>query len=748
MTSSLTTRAAAAACLCAAVASAQQFQHQVGLIPGPARWTEGVECADVDHDGDLDVFFADGEGFSSAGTQRQNVLLINQFVPSGTLSFTDESVARLGIHLSNAKGVVTRDVNADGWVDVLYCNAFATDTPFLYINQGAANPGFFNEESSTRGLTVALGSGSAQFGDIDDDGDPDLILNDGYLGSGSKRPRVYVNNGVGVFTDTPALISAASTKSAQMDVQLIDLDLDWDLDFFGACRAANGGTNHYLMQNDGLGTLTNFAVTVPSNSGSTYEAEVGDLDGDNDIDLFMVSSTGFAEGAIRNNLVPSASFTLTQLATLADGNDDNEVALFDWDVDGDYDVIVGSLSGSREAMWRNDGALAFTNVSSTTISAVSDPTLDCTVADLDNDGRYDIVTGQGEGSSSAWANKVYKNTGAIDTRAPLVVAVDAPASGPSVGPTKVRAKIRDQVMDDGVDYVRGDARYVVRSVTATQSVDIQAGGFAPLVLNISAGTKVVWTNNSGANQSVKSTTAPFTYDSGTLANGQQYEHFFVQPGSYSYTSTPSGFTAQVVVSGSASTIASTYSGGAMHRFSMPDTATGAGVQLVYELVFTDWPGNVRVTDASAITLTPSCAAATTYCTAKLNSLFCLPAIGSSGAPSASAGSGFNITASNILNNKSGLLFYGLNGQLANPFLGGYLCVKAPTRRTAIQTSGGSPSGGDCTGTFTYDFNVRIASGVDTGLVQGALVDCQYWSRDPTDSFTTNLTDALHFAICP
>lgn len=748
MISSLTMHAAAAAFLLGASASAQQFQHQVGLIPGTPRWTEGVECADVDNDGDLDVFFADGEGFSSAGTQRQNVLLINQFIPSGTLSFSDESVTRLGVHLSNAKGVVARDVNADGWVDVLFCNAFATDPPFLYINQGLSNPGYFTEEAATRGLTLSLGSGSAQFGDLDDDGDPDLILNDGYLGSGSDRPRVYVNNGLGVFTDTPAWIAAASTKSAQMDVQLIDLDLDWDLDFFGACRAANGGTNHYLMQNDAAGTLTNFAITVPSNSGSTYEAEVGDLDGDNDIDLFMVSSTGFAEGAVRNNLVPSASFTLTQLATLADGNDDNEVALFDWDVDGDYDVMVGSLSGTREAMWRNDGALTFANVSAATITAVSDPTLDCTVADLDNDGRYDLVTAQGESNSPQWANKVYKNTGAIDTRAPIVVAVDAPASGPSIGPTKVRAKVRDQVMDDGVDYVSAQARYVVRTTLSTQPVSIQAGGFTPSVLNVSAGTKVVWTNSSGANQSVVSTTTPFTYDSGTLANGQQYEHFFVQPGTYNYTSVPSGFTAQVVVGGSASTIASTYSGGAMHRSSMPDTAAGAGVQLVYELVFTDWPGNVRVTDASAITLTPSCAAPSTYCTAKINSLFCLPAIGSSGTPSASAGSGFNVTASNILNNKSGLLFYGLNGQIATAFQGGYLCVKSPTVRTAVQSSGGSVSGSDCTGTFTYDFNARIASGADTSLVQGAVVEGQFWSRDPADPFTTNMTNALHFTICP
>ncbi|MEM7517325.1 MAG: hypothetical protein AAF368_10435, partial [Planctomycetota bacterium] len=129
---------------------AQQFQYQVGLLPGTV-WTEGVEAADVDNDGDFDLFFAEGEGFSFAGAQRQNKLMINQVQPGSALSFTDESVARLGVHLSNAKGVFTADIDDDGWIDAMFANAFNTDPPFLYMNRGAAQPGFFDEEGSVRG---------------------------------------------------------------------------------------------------------------------------------------------------------------------------------------------------------------------------------------------------------------------------------------------------------------------------------------------------------------------------------------------------------------------------------------------------------------------------------------------------------------------------------------------------------------------------------------------------------------------
>ncbi|HVS11630.1 MAG TPA: choice-of-anchor B family protein [Planctomycetota bacterium] len=142
---------------------------------------------------------------------------------------------------------------------------------------------------------------------------------------------------------------------------------------------------------------------------------------------------------------------------------------------------------------------------------------------------------------------------------------------------------------------------------------------------------------------------------------------------------------------------------------------------------------------------------TSYCTAKVNSLACVPQIGFSGIPSASAGAGFSISAVNALNQKNGLLFYGKSGSQALPFQGGFLCVKAPTIRTPVQASGGTPQpGSDCTGTFDIDFNAWIASGADPALIAGAQVWAQYWSRDPgfAPPDNTNLTDALAFTVQP
>ena len=109
---------------------------------------------------------------------------------------------------------------------------------------------------------------------------------------------------------------------------------------------------------------------------------------------------------------------------------------------------------------------------------------------------------------------------------------------------------------------------------------------------------------------------------------------------------------------------------------------------------------------------------------------------------------FLVTASQVINKKFGILFYG-PGTDSKPFQGGTLCVSGKIVRTQVQSSGGNPPPDDCSGTYSYDFNARIQGGADASLVQGAVVRCQYWYRDPSDpaGFGSGLTNALEFTIC-
>jgi hypothetical protein len=110
-----------------------------------------------------------------------------------------------------------------------------------------------------------------------------------------------------------------------------------------------------------------------------------------------------------------------------------------------------------------------------------------------------------------------------------------------------------------------------------------------------------------------------------------------------------------------------------------------------------------------------------------------------------AGSGFSVTCTDTLDGKAGLFFYGFAPK-ASPFQGGWLCVQAPTKRTSLQNSGGTPP---CGGFFSFDFNAHVASGsAHQNVDAGVTIYGQYWSRDPGSSFNTNRSDAIQFTVCP
>jgi hypothetical protein len=159
------------------------------------------------------------------------------------------------------------------------------------------------------------------------------------------------------------------------------------------------------------------------------------------------------------------------------------------------------------------------------------------------------------------------------------------------------------------------------------------------------------------------------------------------------------------------------------------------------------------TASEAFGFTPAGSCPVTYCTAKLNSLGCTPSIGFSGVASASSGSGFSVSCTNVINNKSGLLFYGSTGQAATPFQGGTLCVKTPIKRTPAQSSGGNPPPNDCSGNYSIDMNTFAVGGPPAApflTVAGTVVDCQWWGRDPGFAAPNNtmLSNGAEYVIGP
>lgn len=139
---------------------------------------------------------------------------------------------------------------------------------------------------------------------------------------------------------------------------------------------------------------------------------------------------------------------------------------------------------------------------------------------------------------------------------------------------------------------------------------------------------------------------------------------------------------------------------------------------------------------------------TAFCVANENSLGCAPGIGSTGTPSVSGATPFSVELAAVRSQVSGLLLYSTTGPALTTLFSDYLCVRSPLRRTAVQTSGGTPAGGDCTGQFTFDFGAHLSSGADPALVAGISAWTQFWSRDSGSQGSSHLSNALAFQIQP
>ena len=186
-------------------------------------------------------------------------------------------------------------------------------------------------------------------------------------------------------------------------------------------------------------------------------------------------------------------------------------------------------------------------------------------------------------------------------------------------------------------------------------------------------------------------------------------------------------------------------GGQVFRGEIPGGVVGV---VDYRVTSSDLYGNSTTTAELSYVSSAACDGnVVTYCTAKVATGGCVPAIGSVGVPSASPGNVFLIQTANVPLGNLGIFFYGQNGQAAIPFQGGFVCPQPPTLRTPSTSSGFGA--GTCDGVYTIDFNAYIASGADPALVSGAPVQIQTWFRDPPDPVSgTGLSDALDFTICP
>lgn len=407
------------------------------------EWTNKVEIADLNGDGRPDLLFANGGNYSAPGKPEPSRVFFNM---GPGKPFVDKTTDVFGDTLFLSRSIKARDVNGDGIVDIFVSTTYQTQS-HLYLGTGK---GAFRDVTATNVPQMPLSIGDAEFGDVDGDGDLDLVLADWGAGNNMTndggRTRLWLNDGTGRFTDATDARMPALLIRFSWDLELVDVDNDYDLDLAISCKRCPGSV---LFRNDGTGTFTG-GGGIPAYTNN-YEFEPMDLDGDGFLDLVTINdgeivdenSGSRREHVFRNdgkgNFRDATTRWWPNEANI--GEDDNVAAFLDFDSDGDADFVIGSLSGPSRLLI-NDGKGHLTLAKDVFVGPPAPGTLGLALADLDGDGRLDVVIGQGE-NPQAVAERVFLGTGLKPDTAPPTITMVGITDMPD-GKQVIRARVHDR----------------------------------------------------------------------------------------------------------------------------------------------------------------------------------------------------------------------------------------------------------------------------------------------------------------
>ena len=341
-----------------------------------------IEDADFDGDGDSDLVLINRSGVVDF---VDGLVLINGGAGDTFAERFPESAQASLEGLEQATSASIGDVDRDGLPDLVLTDNVGPSNVHLFLQDPVS--GFPSQpDFSIDGGGQSPESGTLR--DVDDDGDPDFA----YVcpGSGDLRVLDHTSDGNQWFSDFPAYLLAA--LSTPFSVGAADVDRDWDLDLFFSEQLGN--SLGLVLQRSRYEFSAAASLGSPETTPNPVRSLAADLNGDGAVDLIAANQVA-DELAI---LFQAAEGDFAQRPLLTVGNDSvtrkpETVIAADLDRDGDLDLASANdeLNNLTVFLQKDFGFFSLPDFSLGNATDTAVPQ-EIAAGDIDGDGRLDLVS--------------------------------------------------------------------------------------------------------------------------------------------------------------------------------------------------------------------------------------------------------------------------------------------------------------------------------------------------------------------